>query len=527
MNIYNSVQRAEVLVIGCGVAGSTTALMLADAGVPVVVVTRARKPEDSNTYMAQGGIVYHGKDDSPALLAEDIVRAGAGHSDPTAVNILAEQGSQAVHRVLLERVGVPFDRTGEGQLSLALEGGHTRARILHATDATGRAIEISLLNALAAHPNVRLLTGHTVVELCTDEPAAGEAYGTCLGAYVLDQDSGRTALYLARVTVLAAGGVGQIFLRTTNARGTRGDGVAMAARAGARILDAEYMQFHPTAFYHDGDVHFLVSEAVRGAGARLVHADGEPFMQHYDESWRDLAPRDVVARSIHWEMQKRGVENVYLDLRSYVSPEEIRGHFPTIYARCLEFGIDATRDLVPVVPAAHYFCGGVAVDEWGRTDLPRLYAVGEVACTGLHGANRLASTSLLEGLVWGERAAQHIEGALDAHPAPHQEDAAHFSHSGTQKPDDKRIESYRRTIGEIMWQHVGLVRTGTGLEKARQQLQTLEAEISEFYREAQLTDELIAIRNMVRTALLVTDAAYYNTTNLGCHYREDSHVPVA
>ena len=519
---------SDVLVIGTGIAGATVALNLADAGLPVTLVTRAKTPEDSNTLWAQGGIIYKGEEDAPAKLAEDILRAGAGHSSPQAVQILAEEGPGAVERVLLQRVGVQFDHTANGDLSLALEGGHSLPRIIHATDATGRAIEIAMLNSLRQHPNVTLLTGHTAVDLLTPSHHARNRlavydHRSCVGAYVFDQESGQVRRCIARATVLASGGLGQIFLRTTNPIGARGDGIAMAQRAGVRIINAEFVQFHPTAFYHRQAARFLISEAVRGEGARLVDAQGRPFMQQYDAEWKDLAPRDVVARSIHTEILKHDVPCVYLDLRSYVEEAEIRRHFPTILERCQEFGIDITRDLVPVVPAAHYFCGGIWVDEWGQSSLRNLYAVGEVSCTGLHGANRLASTSLLEGLVWGERAAQRIRTQLAQGLAvPNGRDIAPWRDTGVAEADPALLSQDMSSIKNIMWNYVGLVRTARRLERALRELRGLDIEIEQFYRRTRLSDELIGLRNAVRAAIMVAEAAWQNKRSMGCHYRADS-----
>lgn len=521
----------DVLIIGTGIAGATTALVLADAGVPVTLVTRAHAPEDTNTLWAQGGIIYTGPEDSPPRLTEDIVRAGAGHTHPPAAALLAEAGPSAIRRILLERVGVPFDHDAAGDLSLALEGGHSLPRIIHAADATGRAIELSLLNTLRDHPNVTLLTGHTAIDLLTPSHHARNRlavydHRSCVGAYVLDQSTRQVRRILARVTVLASGGLGQIFLRTTNPAGSRGDGLAMAQRAGVRIINAEFVQFHPTAFYHRQAARFLISEAVRGAGARLVHADGRPFMDAYDAHWKDLAPRDVVARSIHSEMLKHDVPCVYLDLRTYVAEEEIRNHFPTILAQCAEFGVDITRDLTPVVPAAHYFCGGVWVDEWGQSSLRNLYAVGEVACTGVHGANRLASTSLLEGLVWGERAAQHIgqrlldDGACRL-PVPDASDFAPWQDTGMDEADPALMSQDMSSIKHIMWNYVGLVRSAPRLERALRELRGLDTEIEQFYRRTRISDDLIGLRNAVKAALVVTDAAWRNKRSMGCHYRAD------
>ena len=516
----------DVLIIGSGIAGCTAALTLADAGKPVTVVTRAKAPEDSNTLHAQGGIIMEGENDSPGLLAEDILRAGAGHCNPKAVQILAEEGPGAVRRVLLERVGVQFDHAADGRLSLALEGGHTLPRIIHAADATGRAIEIALLNAVCSHPNITLLTGHTAVDLLTPSHHSLDRLvvyerRSCVGAYVLEQATGRVLRCMAKRTILASGGLGQIFLRTTNPVGARGDGIAMAYRTGIRIINAEFVQFHPTTFYKQQAARFLVSEAVRGAGARLVNANGEPFMQKYNPEWKDLAPRDVVARSIHQEMLKNDVPNVYLDLRSYIARDEILAHFPTIYQRSLEYGVDITRDLVPVVPAAHYSCGGIWVDEWSRTTRRYLYAAGEVACTGLHGANRLASTSLLEGLVWGERAAQDILREFAAGAAmPDGDDIPPWQDAGVETADPALISQDMSSIKHIMWNYVGLVRTAPRLERALRDLRELEIEIEQFYRRTRLNDQLIGLRNAVRTAIVVTTAAWQNRRSMGCHYRE-------
>ena len=515
----------EVLILGCGVAGGTVALCLADAGMPVTLVTRAADPNDTNTNLAQGGIIYKGHEDSAGLLVADILRAGAGHASRQAATLLAEEGPELVERLLLERVGVVFDRVADGTLSLALEGGHSLPRIIHAADATGKAISTALVRALQAHPNVTLLVGHTAIDLLT--PAHHslnrlDIYAplSCVGAYVLEQATGQVKRCVARHTVLATGGLGQIFLRTTNPAGARGDGMAMAYRAGARVINMEFVQFHPTTFFHPSAPHFLITEAVRGEGGRLVHADGVPFMQHYDTEWRDLAPRDVVARSIYHEMLSQDVPNVYLDLRSYIPEQRIREHFPTIYAECLKYGVDMTRDLVPVVPGAHYTCGGVWVDEWGQTTSSGLYAVGEVTCTGLHGANRLASTSLLEGLVWGQRVAHAIQTHRHDLPCFPADSIPPWQEVRQGTPDPALIQQDMSAIKHIMWNYVGLVRTAPRLERALSELRHLETAIERFYRATSLTDGVIGLRNAVRTAVLVAMAAWENKTSMGCHYRE-------
>ena len=515
----------DVLILGCGVAGGTVALCLADAGIPVTLVTRAADPHDSNTNLAQGGIIYKGQEDSPGLLVQDILRAGAGHTSRKAATLLAEEGPGLVERLLLERVGVKFDRTADGALSLALEGGHSLPRIIHAADATGKAISTALVRALQAHPNVTWLVGHTAIDLLTPAHHSFnrlDIYAplSCVGAYVLDQATGQVKRCVARHTVLATGGLGQIFLRTTNPAGARGDGVAIAYRAGARVINMEFVQFHPTTFFHPNAPHFLITEAVRGEGGRLVHANGMPFMQHYDAEWRDLAPRDVVARSIYHEMLSKDLTNVYLDLRSYIPEQRIREHFPTIYAECLKYGVDITKDLVPVVPGAHYACGGVWVDKWGQTTFSGLYAVGEVTCTGLHGANRLASTSLLEGLVWGQRVAHAIQTHLHDLPRFPADNIPPWQEVRQGTPDPALIQQDMSSIKHIMWNYVGLVRTTPRLERALSELRHLETAIERFYRATSLTDGVIGLRNAIRTAVLVAMAAWENKTSMGCHYRE-------
>jgi len=516
---------SDVLILGCGIAGGTAALELADAGLDVVIATRAQDPAESNTYWAQGGIIFRGEDDSPEFLSQDVLNAGAGICREQAVELLAREGPELVQSILIDRLRVPFDRRPDGSLSLGREGGHSMPRIVHATDATGRAIEDALIAELKRHPHVRFLTGHTAVDLLTpahhgrDRRAVYDPV-SCVGAYVLDQATDEVVRCFARATILATGGLGQIFLRTTNPAGSRGDGLAMAYRAGARVINTEYVQFHPTAFYHRNAPCFLITEAVRGAGARLVDDRRRPFMDRYDPEWKDLAPRDVVSRSIHAEMLARGVKNVYLDLASYIPAERIRAEFPGMYQSCLEYGIDITRDLLPVVPAAHYSCGGVWVDEDGRSTLDRLYAIGEVSCTGVHGANRLASTSLLEGLLWGHRSARHIAASLEPRGAALFDDIPPWQPTIAEAPDPALVAQDVTSIKHIMWNYVGLVRTSRRLARAIRDLRNLEVEIERFYRAAALSDELIGLRNSIRVALIVTLAAWENRESRGCHHRE-------
>lgn len=520
--------RTDVLVIGCGIAGAAAALRLSQRDdLRVTVITGAQDPQETATYYAQGGIIYRGSDDSAALLAEDIIRAGDGLSSPGAVAILCNEGPRLLRRILIEELDVPFDAGPSGEWQLALEGAQSTARILHVADATGRAIEERLISALRDRPNVELVTGHTAVDLLTPAHHARDRRAvydplSCVGAYVLNQATGRVVTWLARATVVATGGLGQIYLHTTNPPGARGDGLALAHRAGARIVNAEYVQFHPTAFYDRYAPRFLISEAVRGEGARLVTEAGEPFMQRYDSEWGDLAARDVVARSIHREMLSTGSKCVYLDVASCMAPDRIKERFPSIHEQCLAYGVDITRDLVPVVPAAHYCCGGIWVGESGRTSLRNLYAVGEASCTGVHGANRLASTSLLEGLVWGWRAAEDIAAKVrEGREAPSWEIPPWYDEDLAETADPALIVQDMTTIRHIMWNYVGLIRSRRRLERALDDLGNLEREIEKFYRATRLTDGLVGLRHAVQTALIVARAAWENKESRGCHFRED------
>jgi L-aspartate oxidase len=496
-----------------------------------VLLTRDPDPEESNTRYAQGGIVSRGPDDNTESLVADILAAGAGASSPQAARILAEEGPRLVEEVLVRVAGVEFDRAPDGGLAWGTEAAHSHRRILHVGDTTGRAIAAALMAQVRACPNVRLVTQATAIDLITfphhnRDPLAAYRPISCHGAYAFDRRERTVHRYLAAATILATGGLGRIYRNTTNAPGARGDGLAMAHRAGARIGNAEYVQFHPTALAAPGAEGFLISEAVRGEGGRLLSPDGRPFMEKYAPQWEDLAPRDIVARAIDLEMVTHGYSHVMLDLASSMSPEAIRARFPSIYQRCLQAGFDLSHEPVPVVPAAHYFCGGVLVDEWGRSSVQNLYAIGEVSCTGLHGANRLASTSLLEGLVWGSRAAQHLEdgflrGAMDRPPPA--EAIPRWDETGlVAEPDRTLIQGDMQTIQSIMWNYVGLVRSPEGLSRAIRELRHLLNEIETFYRATKLSDGLIGLRNAVEAALIVAEAARHNRQSRGCHYRRDA-----
>ncbi len=518
----------DVLVIGCGIAGAAAALRLArDRQRQVLVVTRTPDAAESNTRYAQGGIVGRGEGDSPGLLAGDILAAGAGLCLPEAVHLLASDGPDLVQRLLVKEAGVTFDRDLSGALFYTLEGGHSVPRVLHVGDATGRAIEQALVDRLRALPNVTLMTDATAVDLITSphharDPLAVYRPNICHGAYVLNRQASVVHRVLAPATVLATGGLGRIYRYTTNPEGARGDGLAMAYRAGARVVNAEYVQFHPTTLAVPGADNFLISEAVRGEGGRLYAPDGRHFMDQYAPRWGDLAPRDVVARTIHQEMIEHGYPHVWLDLASHMDPARIRERFPTIHATCLAAGVDISAEPIPVVPAAHYSCGGVLVDSWGRTSIEGLYAAGEVSCTGVHGANRLASTSLLEGLLWGERAGMDIAGRADldrvaASEVPPWEDVGDNALA-----DPVLLYRDRRSIQHVMWLYVGLARSTRRLARALRELNHLWEAIDGFYRATRLSDDLIGLRNLAQAAWVVTRAAWHNRQSRGAHFREDA-----
>ncbi|HUH97043.1 MAG TPA: L-aspartate oxidase [Anaerolineales bacterium] len=521
----------DVLILGSGIAGIAAALQLAqNPKRKIILLTRSADPHESNTFWAQGGIIHRGPGDNADLLVKDVLAAGAGASLPESARILAEHGPRLLEEVLIGQAQIQFDHESDGSLSYGQEAAHSRRRILHVADGTGAAISRGLVALLKNYPNIEVLSSATAVDLITfphhsRDPLDNYRPIQCHGAYVFDRNGKAIHRTLASVTLLATGGLGRIYRNTTNPPGARGDGIAMAARAGARIINAEYIQFHPTALAVPGAEGFLISEAMRGEGGVLLDPDGHPFMQKYSPEWQDLAPRDIVARAIHSEMETNGYSFVLLDIASHMSAPAVKTRFPNIHAECLRVGLDITREPIPVVPAAHYFCGGVAVDEWGQSSIANLYAVGEVSCTGLHGANRLASTSLLEGLVWGHRAGQRIEAALNAQTfrIPTREDVPPWDESGLiHDSDPALIQGDMQTIQNIMWHYVGLIRSGDRLARAIRELRHLQNEIETFYQRTKLSDGLIGLRNAVQVALIVAQAAYHNRQSRGCHYRVDA-----
>lgn len=512
----------DVLVLGSGLAGCAAALAAARSGTRVTLISKAPRAEESNTWYAQGGIIYHSSVDSPALLARDVAVAGAGLCDPGAVALLSEEGPRLVKQVLIERAGVRFDRSDDGSIDLTAEAAHSVPRIIHAQDATGKAIELAMITAVRQEPRAAILTRRTAIDLLTlshhsRRPQDVYAPPTCVGAYVFNQETRSVEQWVAKETILATGGIGRIFLHTTNPPGACGDGLAMAYRAGARCINMQFVQFHPTTLYL-GDERFLISEALRGEGAELVDAAGRRFMTDYHPD-SSLAPRDIVARAIHQLMHETGVPCVYLDI-THRSADWIRGRFPEIYARCLEAGLDITRQPIPVVPAAHYSCGGVAVDLSGRSSLRRLHAVGEVSCTGVHGANRLASTSLLECLVWGTRAGEDAARAIASSADCYAPDVSAWEYE-TEPVDPALIAQDWLTIRQTMWNYVGLVRSRRRLDRAHAILRELHLEIGRFYAKSELSDALISLRNGAQAALVVLLAALEARESRGCHYRTD------
>jgi L-aspartate oxidase len=513
----STVQRHDVLILGSGAAGLSLALRL-PPHISVAVISKRDLKEGSTLY-AQGGIsAVLDANDSMASHVEDTLKAGAGLCDPERVQLVVRQGPGSV-RWLLEQ-GVSFtkdDQNTNGGYHLTREGGHSHRRVIHAADATGREVETRLEFRIRSRANADLFERHIAVDLITGRKV-GVKPDRCLGAYVLDLETGEVKTFLARFVVIATGGASKVYLYTSNPDVSTGDGIAMAWRAGCRVANMEFMQFHPTCLFHPQAKTFLITEALRGEGGRLLLPDGERFMPRFDAR-AELAPRDIVARAIDHEMKRLGAECVYLDI-SHRPADFVVAHFPTIHARCLELGIDITKGPIPVVPAAHYTCGGILTDEHACTDLPGLYAIGEAAYTGLHGANRMASNSLLECLVFGGLAAGHIEDELPGQPEPPEVPA--WDASRVDEPDEAVVVSHNwEELRRFMWDYVGIVRTNKRLQRAKRRIDLLRQEIIEYYGNFQVSNDLLELRNLVDVADLIVQSAQRRRESRGLHYTLD------
>ncbi len=507
--------RSDFLVIGSGISGLILALKVSGAG-SVALVTK-RNIEESATYYAQGGIAgVIGPDDSFSSHIRDTLNAGAGLCHEEVVRTIVEEGPALINE--LSDLGVSFSGRPSGGLDLGKEGGHTRRRIVHAGDFTGSVIEEALVSAVKKEKNIAIYTDHIAVNLIRGS-VNGKQDGI-LGAYVLDKSKGEVHTFTAHATVLATGGAGKVYLYTSNPDVATGDGIAMAARAGAVIANMEFIQFHPTCLFHPHAKNFLISEAVRGEGAVLRLADGTPFMKDR-HPMADLAPRDIVARAIDYELKRSGSECVYLDI-THKNADFIKRRFPNIYKKCLSFGLDMTKEPLPVVPAAHYTCGGVKTDINGRTSLRGLYAIGETACTGLHGANRLASNSLLEGLVLSDRSARDLLRMIEEKKSSAPPEVEPWR-KGSAVPSDEAVVITQNwdEIRRFMWNYVGIVRSNKRLARAMSRIKLLQKEIEEYYWDFTITSDLVELRNIATVAELIIRSAVLRKESRGLHYNID------
>jgi len=510
--------QCDVLIIGSGLAGLTSALKLAD--YKKILIVSKREIEDSSSQWAQGGIAaVMSNEDSVESHVKDTEFVGGGLCNHKVATFVASRGHDAI--AWLNDLHVPFSRDEVShELHLTKEGGHSHRRVVHVKDATGRAIQTTLSEKVKAHPNITILENHIAVDLITEKKSLKVEKiksNRCLGAYLLNNKTGKVITVASQETILAAGGVSKVYLYTTNPDVSTGDGVAMAWRAGCRVANMEFIQFHPTCLYHPKAKSFLISEIVRGEGGLLKLPDGSRFMDQYDKR-AELASRDIVARAIDFEMKKRGIDCVYLDI-SHKSPEFIQSQFPTIYARCLELGIDITKEPIPVVPAAHYSCGGVMTNLSGQTDLAHLYAIGETAYTGLHGANRLASNSLLECLVFGEAVANHI---LQSKVDKSSFTLPHWDESRVTDADEEILITHTwNELRRFMWNYVGIVRTNKRLSRALHRIHMLRNEVHEFYTNFKVSHNLIELRNLLQVAELIVESAIKRHESRGLHFSRD------
>ena len=507
----------DVLIIGSGTAGLTLALQLAD-NARVAILSKDQLKESASLY-AQGGIsVVLDQADSIESHINDTLIAGAGLCDETSVRYTVEHARESIEWLIEQGVSFTKDGVTSETYHLTQEGGHSHRRVIHSADATGREVETTLLAKAIAHNNIALFPFHIGIDLITSQKQLGESKNSCLGCYVLDIKADTTHQFIAPTTVLATGGAGKVYLYTSNPDVSTGDGIAMGWRAGCDVANMEFVQFHPTCLYHPKAKSFLISEALRGEGAKLVLANGESFMERFHEQG-ELAPRDIVAMAIDHEMKRLGDDCVYLDIR-HQSAEFIESHFPTIHKRCLKLGIDITKEPIPVVPAAHYTCGGLVVNQQGQTQVEGLYAVGETAHTGLHGANRMASNSLLECLVYARSAALHIQSLLPFNtllPAIPDWDASRARPAKEAIAISHNWDELRR----FMWDYVGIVRNDDRLKRAERRLALLQQEIDEYYHQHHITSDLLELRNLADVAELIILSALKRRESRGLHYTLD------
>ena len=509
-----------VIVIGGGLAGLSAALRLADRNISVTILAKVKLSEGSTRY-AQGGLAaVRSEEDSFQSHIDDTHTAGGGLCKPETVDFVVKNAPGSIQWLIDRGVSFSFADDNKDEYHLTREGGHSFRRVIHAADATGAAVEETLEEIVRAHPLITLLEDHIAIDLITTSKLGLNQPNQCVGVYAFDQNRKTTITLSCEHMILATGGASKVYLYTSNPDTSTGDGIAMAWRAGCRVANMAFVQFHPTCMYHPHAKSFLISEAVRGEGGRLVHADGSRFMSKYDERL-ELAPRDIVARAIDFEMKKNGYDSVYLDI-SHQPEALIQKHFPTIRSKCLEFGIDILQDPIPVVPAAHYTCGGVMTDLKGRTDINRLYAVGETSYTGLHGANRLASNSLVECLVFAESAASDIIEQLEnTHDSTHY-DLPNWDESQVTDPDEQIVVSHNwDELRRCMWDYVGIVRTNKRLTRAAHRIQLLQEEIRDFYSNFKISGDLIELRNLVQVADLTVRSAMLRKESRGLHTTRD------
>jgi L-aspartate oxidase len=513
----------DVVIVGSGLAGLTTAVYLKKSGLNVVVMTKESNIHETNTFYAQGGIIASRDDDSAELLRNDLLRAGSGYNNLSAVDFFVRSGPSLVFDFLVDEVGIQFSRSEEGKIDYTEEAAHSSRRIVHYEDHTGDKIEESLV-AYAMKLGVEFLTDYTAIDLITNnhhsrDPQEIYREREVMGVYALNNRQGMIEAFFSNSVVLATGGTGNLYYHSTNPVSATGDGMSMAHRSGADIINAEFVQFHPTSLYHRDIKRFLISESLRGEGARLTDHQGNNFMHEYSELG-DLAPRDVVSRAVYERINRSGKEYMLLDIANhYKGREPLEKRFSKIYNTCIKGGIDITKEPIPITPAAHYFCGGIKTNTAARTSLKNLYAVGEVSCTGLHGANRLASASLLEALLWGKAAAEDISRNSRPikknrfHTIPDWERPAN-----AESFDPLLIDQDMKAIQLTMWNYAGIIRTSKGLARAQADLDYYAHRILKFYKSAVINKEIIELRNAVVSSQLIVTAALKNSKSVGCHY---------